>query len=54
MKIDFEKIEHNTGRKFDDFLDLRLYVNRSLEYLTTHNKNYNKMVKKRIGYYALL
>ena len=24
MKIDFEKIEHNTGRKFDDFLEEQL------------------------------
>ena len=48
MKIYFKTIEQNTGRKFDDLLDLQLYVNRSLEYLTTHNKNYNKKQYEKI------
>lgn len=48
MKIDFEKIEHTTGRTFYDLYDLTYYVSNSLDYLASVNKNYNKMQYEKI------
>lgn len=42
MKIDFEKLEKETGiLKNTNETDLILYIKNIIDYLATHNKNYN-------------
>ena len=41
MKIDFEKLEKETGIKNTNETDLILYIKNIIDYLATHNKNYN-------------
>lgn len=48
MKIDFEKIERNTGRKFDNIEQLYFYLVYVLDFLKVHNKNYNKKQYEKI------
>lgn len=42
MKIDFNKIEQSTGRKFDNAEQLYFYVKYVIEFLKVNNKNYTK------------
>ena len=41
MKIDFKKLENETGIKNTNETDLILYIKNIIDYLATHNKNYN-------------
>lgn len=41
MKINFDKLEQETGIKDTNENDLILYIKNIVEYLATHNKNYN-------------
>lgn len=42
MKINFKKIEHETGRKFENIEQLYFYVLYVIEFLKANNKNYTK------------
>lgn len=42
MNINFEKIEKETGCKFETEKDLRIYLSSLIDYLSSHNKNYTK------------
>lgn len=42
MRVDYNKIKKNTGLDFESFSDLYFYVERHIEYLMSHNKNYTK------------
>ena len=46
MKIDFEKIERETGRKFESIEDLLNFVQRQLYNLAHDNKNH------KVGQYS--
>lgn len=48
LKINYEKIANNTGRTFENVNDLLYYIDRSLYYLETHNKNYNNTQHEKI------
>lgn len=41
LKINYEEINKNI-RKFEDEYDLLYFIKDNLEYLSTHNKNYNQ------------
>ena len=41
LKINYEEINKNI-RKFEDEYDLLYFIKENLEYLSTHNKNYNQ------------
>ena len=42
MKIDFEKMNEQTGIQIFDLSSLIIYIQHSLNYLESHNKNYTK------------
>lgn len=48
MKINFEEIERTTGRKFENIEQLYFYFLRSVEFLYTGGKNYNKKQFEKI------
>lgn len=48
MKVNFEKIEQTTGRKFDNIEQLYFYVQYVVEFLKVHNKNYTKRQYEKI------
>lgn len=41
LKVDYELLEKNI-RKFSDSYDLLYFIKDSLEFLSTHNKNYTQ------------
>lgn len=49
MYIDFEQIERDTGRKFENIEQLFFYVNYVIEFLTVNNKNYTKKQHHKIN-----
>lgn len=49
MKIDIEKLEELTGITNTNETDLILYMANILEYLATHNKNYNNTQYHKIS-----
>lgn len=48
MKIDLEKIESNTGRKFENIEQLYFYLVYVMDFLRANNKNYNKKQYEKI------
>ena len=42
MTINKNKLTENTGFNFESMEDLVCYISCSIEWLTTHNKNYTK------------
>lgn len=48
MKVNFEKIEQNTGLKFENLEQLYFRVLYDLEFLKVHNKNYTKKQYEKI------
>lgn len=42
MTINKNKLTENTGFNFETMEDLVYYISNSIEWLTTHNKNYTK------------
>ncbi len=48
ITIDYDKIEHLTGRKFDNVEQLYFYIAYVMDYLKAHNKNYNKKQYEKI------
>lgn len=48
MRVDYDKIKKNTGLEFESFSDLCYYVEKHIEYLMSHNKNYTKEQMSRI------
>ena len=48
MKIDLEKIERNTGRKFENIEQLYFYLVYIMDFLRANNKNYNKKQYEKI------
>lgn len=48
MKVNFKKIEHSTGRKFENLEQLYLRVLYDIEFLKVHNKNYTKKQYEKI------
>ena len=48
MKVNFEKIEQHTGRKFENLEQLYFRVLYDLEFLKVHNKNYTKKQYEKI------
>lgn len=49
MKINFDEIEETTGRKFKDLYQFYFYILRSVEFLYSHSKNYNKKQFEKIA-----
>lgn len=49
LKIDNDKLLRATGLSFETMEDLFFYVSRSIEWLESHNKNYNKEQYRRIS-----
>ena len=48
MKIDLQRIENNTGRKFDNIEQLYFYLVYVMDFLRANNKNYNKKQYEKI------
>ena len=48
MKIDLQKIETNTGRKFENLEQLYFYLVYVMDFLKANNKNYNKKQYEKI------
>ena len=48
LKIDNDKLLRNTGFSFETMEGLFYYVSNSIEWLESHNKNYNKEQYYRI------
>lgn len=48
MKINFEKIERETGRRFENLEQLYFYISYTLDFLKVNNKNYNKKQYEKI------
>lgn len=48
LKIDNEKLLKNTGLSFETMEDLFYYISENIEWLESHNKNYNKGQYNRI------
>ena len=48
MKIDFDKIERHTGRKFENVEQLYFYLVYVMDFLRVNNKNYNKKQFEKI------
>lgn len=42
MKIDFEKMNEQTGLNINNISDLIIYIQHTLDFLESHNKNYTK------------
>ena len=40
MKIDFEKMNEQTGLNINNISDLIIYIQHTLDFLESHNKNY--------------
>lgn len=49
LKIDNNKLLKNTGLSFETMEDLFYYVSSNIEWLESHNKNYNKEQYRRIS-----
>ena len=49
LKINNEKLSKETGFSFETMEDLFIYVSNSIEWLESHNKNYNKEQYYRIS-----
>ena len=49
LKFDNDKLLKNTGLSFDTIENLFLFVSNSVEWLESHNKNYNKEQYRRIS-----
>ena len=42
LKIDYEKIHNNVGLFLEDESDVLNFIKNTMDYLYTHNKNYNQ------------
>lgn len=49
VKINFKKLEQNTGLKFDNPQDAVYYFSAMVYFLKTHNKNYTKEQERKIN-----
>ena len=48
MKINNEQLRERTGLSFESYTDMLYYIEKHLDYLMLHNKNYTKEQERRI------